>query len=52
MIEYSTYENWILTKVPYYLFNYQILNKQILLFTGIIGSNIAEFINIQIFIDI
>ena len=33
------------------VFNYQILNKQILLFTGFGGNNIAKCINIQIIVN-
>ena len=41
MMEYSTWEKW-------YIFNYQILNKQIVLFTGFGRNDIVKFILIQI----
>ena len=45
MIEYSIQEKLLLTKVPK-VFNYQILNKQILLFTGLGNNDIVKFIDI------
>ena len=45
MIEYSIQEKLLLTKVPK-VFDYQILNKQILLFTGLGNNDIVKFIDI------
>ena len=48
MIEHSTWEKWSPIKVPNKIFNYKILNKQILLLTGSSGNDVAKFIDIHI----
>ena len=47
MIQYSTWKKWLLTNVPDKILNYQILNKQIVLYSGFGGNKIAKFIDIR-----